>query len=84
MQCIDFKLDIFAIAKTKIEETFPDAQFQIAGFQKPYRLSANSGGIFLFVKHGIFSNFIFKHEEIQLRFAIFKSRLRDIQKFKKL
>ena len=65
---VGHKLDIFAIAETKIDETFSENQFNVVGFRNPYRLdkTVNSGGILIYVKHGIFSDIILKHEEIQL------------------
>ena len=39
-------IDILVITETKLNETFPQAQFFINGFTKPYRLdrSENGGG----------------------------------------
>ena len=45
-------LDIMCISETKLDETFPTAQFAIEGFSRPYRLDVtpNSGGLLFYVK----------------------------------
>ena len=50
-------LDILLISETKIDESFPSAQFLLDGFSRPYRLDryANGGGILLYVRDDIFS-----------------------------
>ena len=44
-------LDILLISETKIDESFPAAQFLLDGFSRPYRLDccANGGGMLLYV-----------------------------------
>ena len=48
-------VDILAIAETKIDESFPTAQFLLVGYHSPYRLdkSPKSGGILVYVKSSI-------------------------------
>ena len=43
------------ITETKIDESFPESQFVIQGFSKPYRLDRNShgGGILIYVREDI-------------------------------
>ena len=50
-------LDILLISETKIDESFPSAQFLLDGFSRPYRLDrcANGGEILLYVRDDIFS-----------------------------
>ena len=50
-------LDILLISETKINESFPSAQFLLDGFSRPYRLDrcANGGGILLYVRDDISS-----------------------------
>ena len=45
-------VNILVIAETKIDESFPTAQFLLVGYHSPYRFdkSPKSGGIFLCVK----------------------------------
>ena len=45
-------VDILAIAETKIDESFPTAQFLLVGYHSPYGLdkSPKSGGILVYVK----------------------------------
>ena len=50
-------LDILLISETKIDESFPSAQFLLDGFSRPYRLDrcANGGEILLYVRDDISS-----------------------------
>ena len=38
------KLDILVLVETKLDDSFPDKQFYIEGFRKPYRLDRNCHG----------------------------------------
>ena len=53
-------LDIICISETKLDETFPTAQFAIEGFNKSYLLdiTSNSGGLLLYVKANLPSKLI--------------------------
>ena len=48
-------VDILAIAETKIDESFPTAQFLLVGYHSPYRLdkSPKSGAVLVYVKLSI-------------------------------
>ena len=48
-------LDIFMVSATKIDDTFPESQFLIEGFSKPFRLdrTAKGGGILLYIREDI-------------------------------
>ena len=43
------RVDVFTIAETKLDETFPTNQFVIEGFMRPFRLDRNKNGGGLFV-----------------------------------
>ena len=45
----------FCVAETKIDDSFPESQFMMDGFQKPFRLdkNCNSGGLMCFVRNDI-------------------------------
>ena len=47
--------DVFSIAETKLDNSFPNAQFFTPGYKSPYRLdvSNTSGGIMVYVKKGL-------------------------------
>ena len=47
--------DVFSIAETKLDSSFPNAQFLMPGYKTPYRLdvSNTSGGIMVYVKKGL-------------------------------
>ena len=57
---VEENLDIFSIAETKIDSSYPESQFCIPGYRKPYRLdiSDNSGGLLVYVKETIPSKFL--------------------------
>ena len=46
------KLDIFMVSETKIDDSFPENQFIIEGYSKPYRRDRNShgGGLLIYVR----------------------------------
>ena len=48
-------IDIILISETKIDDTFPTAQFFIKGFSAPYRQDRNrtGGGLLLFVREDV-------------------------------
>ena len=48
-------IDILLISETKIDDTFPSAQFLIEGFQVPYRLDRTGlgGGLLLYLRNSI-------------------------------
>ena len=60
-KCTDFHevingdVDVVSIAETKIDASFPSAQFVLEGYHSPYRLdiSSRSGGILVYVKSSI-------------------------------
>ena len=48
-------LDILMISETKLNYSFPEAQFYIEGFRTPFRLDRNKhgGGVLLYVRNNI-------------------------------
>ena len=48
-------IDIFLVSETKLNDTFPEGQFHINGFFRPYRLDRTDrgGGIILFIREHI-------------------------------
>ena len=46
---IEGKFDILVLVETKLDESFPENQFIIEGYTKPYRLdrNCNGGGVFI-------------------------------------
>ena len=57
---IDNNLDIFAIAETKLDSSFPESQFLLPGMRKPFRLDVTSrkGGLLVFVNNDIPSKYL--------------------------
>ena len=43
------KLDIIVVSETKIDDSFPETQFIIEGYSKPFRRDRNSHGGVLFI-----------------------------------
>ena len=58
------RVDILLISETKINETFPTAQFLIPGYTTPYRAdrTINGGGILLYVREDIPSKIVYNQE----------------------
>ena len=54
---IQDKIDIFLLCETKIDKSFPTAQFNLTGFETPYRLdrTVEGGGLLLYIRNGITS-----------------------------
>ena len=48
-------MDVVSIAETKIDASFPSAQFDFEGYHWPHHLdiSSKSGGILVYVKYSI-------------------------------
>ena len=48
-------IDLIIITETKLDETFPHAQFCMGGFSNPYRLDrfGNGGGILIYIREDI-------------------------------
>ena len=53
-------MDIFAIAETKLDSSFPESQFILPGMRKPFRLDVTSrkGGLLVFVNNDIPSKYL--------------------------
>ena len=52
---INKNVDVLCIAETKLDDSFPEGQFLLDGFHKPFRLdkSATSGGLLCYVNSTI-------------------------------
>ena len=65
--------DVVIITETKLDDSFPKAQFCINGFSIPYRLdrNTNGGGLMIYVRDEISSKMLTKHnlpEDIEAAF----------------
>ena len=60
---INDNIDILVLVETKLDDTFPESQFFINGFIKPYRidLNRNGGGVMIYVRQDIPSKRLSKH-----------------------
>ena len=60
---INENVDILCIAETKIDESFPIAQFLWSGYHKPYRLdiSDKQGGLLIYIKAHLPSRLLSNH-----------------------
>ena len=64
LKCIiGTNLDILVLQETKIDESFPDNQFLLPFYSKPFRLDRNKsgGGVIIYVKESIPSKKLNKH-----------------------
>ena len=57
-------LDVLVITETKLDHTFPENQFLIPGYKKPYRKdrNRNGGGVMVYVREDIPSDILLKHK----------------------
>ena len=55
------KVDLLMVSETQLDESFPQGQFKISGFGRPFRHDSNSkgGGIMLFFCEDIPAKFFF-------------------------
>ena len=60
---IQGKIDILVVTETKLDATFPDEEFMMEGYSKPYRMDRNrdGGGIIIYVREDIPSKQLKKH-----------------------
>ena len=63
MDLVAKKLDLFLISETKIDSSFPDAQFSYEGYSKPHRKdrSLGGGGLLVYVNDNIPSRKLNEH-----------------------
>ena len=63
LELIPGNVDILVITETKLDDTFPEKQFLISGYKKPYRLDRNisGGGVMIYVREDIPSERLTKH-----------------------
>ena len=56
-------LDVLVITETKLDGTFPEKQFYIPGYKKPFRKdrNKNGGGVMIYVREDIPSDILIKH-----------------------
>ena len=64
-------LDVLLISETKLDDSFPSAQFLLDGFWKPYRLDScsNGGGILLYIRDDISSRLFSNSKKTESIFA---------------
>ena len=56
---IEHNIDIFALAETKFDSSFPESQFLLKGIKKPYRfdVSSRKGELLVYVNKNISSKY---------------------------
>ena len=61
---IEDRLDILVLLETKLDDRFPEKQFIIEGYTKPYMFDRNirGGGVLVYVRMGIPSKQLKKHK----------------------
>ena len=59
-EMVQDKVDLLIISEAKLNSSFPNAQFYMKSYSKPYRLDRNrkEGGIILYVREDILSKLI--------------------------
>ena len=63
MNLVANKLDVFLLSETKIDDTFPDAQFIHEGYSKPHRKDRKlgAGGLLMYINENIPSRKLIEH-----------------------
>ena len=67
--CRKTQIHVLCIDETKLDESFPDAQFHIEGYQYPaFRKdrNKNGGGKIVYVKEGLIAKRILEYENINI------------------
>ena len=67
--CRKTQIHVLCIDETKLDESFPDAQFHIKGYQYPaFRKdhNKNGGGKIVYVKEGLIAKRILEYENINI------------------
>ena len=67
--CRKTQIHVLCIDETKLDESFPDAQFHIKGYQYPaFRKdhNKNGGGKIVYVKEGLIANRTLEYENINI------------------
>ena len=70
--------DILTIAESKLDASFPTAQFYLEGYSLPYRLdiTRNSGGLLVYIRQSIPSRFLKQYEIKDLQIIPIELNLR--------
>ena len=73
VELIHGNIDIMVLTETKLDNTFPEKQFLIPGYKKPYRSDRNQfgGGVMIYVREDIPSDKLLKHHLHENMEAIF-------------
>ena len=71
---INKSIDVLLISETKIDSSFPSAQFHLEGYETPYRLDRNGGGILLYIREDIPSKLLNTNLSIERFFAEIRLR----------
>ena len=72
-------MDVLSIAETKLDSSFPNAQFLLPAFQEPLRLNINhrSGGLLIYIKASLPSKILSKFKlPINIQIIRFEINLR--------
>ena len=67
--CIKTQIHVLCVGETKLDQSFPDAQFHIEGYQYPtFRRdhNKNCGGKIVYVKEGLIPKRILEYENINI------------------
>ena len=57
-------VDVLVLTETKLDDSFPKAQFLVDGFSEPYRYDRNrkGGGVMIYIRENIPSKLLEKHK----------------------
>ena len=74
----DNNIDIFLISETKLDDSFPPAQFLFKGFRAPYRFDRNSegGGLLLYIREDMPSKILTYSSNCDIEILLVEINLR--------
>ena len=83
---IDNNIDLLLISETKLDDSFPTAQFQMKGFSVPYRYDRNGkgGGLLLYIREDIQSKLLISKSKCNIKTLSVAVSLRNRKWFQNL
>ena len=74
------RLDVLVLVETKLDDSFPEQQFKIEGYKKPYRYDRNfnGGGVLIYVRKDIPSIQLKKHNFTKNRSLVHRNQFKEM------
>ena len=78
VELVHGNIDVLILTETKLDVTFPEKQFMIPGYKKPYRKdrNGNGGGVMIYVREDIPSDILLKHIATQFLLKLICAKIK--------